>query len=125
MPQIRKSLAVLVALLPTLQPAFAQTFQRLGTCPTLGCILPPDQSDFYPGQYFDVRVEVHAPVNGSEAFNDGKVDEKFSLCIQEASGYDKRDEDNDLHGNGGHDSCEDADKFFEVKEPQLEKWNFK
>ena len=45
----------------------AQTFQRLGTCPTLGCILPPDAQDFLAGQYFDIRLEVHAPVNGSEA----------------------------------------------------------
>lgn len=47
--------------------ASAQTFQRLGTCPTLGCILPPDAQDFLAGQYFDIRVEIHAPVNGSEA----------------------------------------------------------
>ena len=45
----------------------AQTFQRLGTCPELGCILPPDAQDFLAGQYFDIRVEIHAPVNGSEA----------------------------------------------------------
>ena len=51
--------------------ASAQTFQRLGTCPTLGCILPPDAQDFLAGQYFDIRVEIHAPVNGSEA-TDGK-----------------------------------------------------
>lgn len=44
----------------------AQTFQRLGTCPTLGCIFPPDRAEFMPGVHFDVRVEVHAPVNGSE-----------------------------------------------------------
>lgn len=29
-------------LLPSTQ---GQTFQRLGSCPDLGCILPPDQSD--------------------------------------------------------------------------------
>jgi hypothetical protein len=44
-----------------------QTFQRLGTCPTLGCIIPPDAQDFLAGQYFDIRIEIHAPVNGSEA----------------------------------------------------------
>jgi len=44
----------------------AQTFQRLGGCPDLGCVFPPDQADFLAGQYFDIRVEVHAPVNGSE-----------------------------------------------------------
>ena len=44
-----------------------QTFQRLGTCPELGCIIPPDAQDFLAGQYFDIRIEIHAPVNGSEA----------------------------------------------------------
>ena len=48
-----------------------QTFQRLGTCPELGCIIPPDAQDFLAGQYFDIRIEIHAPVNGSEA-TDGK-----------------------------------------------------
>ena len=44
-----------------------QTFQRLRTCPELGCIIPPDAQDFLAGQYFDIRIEIHAPVNGSEA----------------------------------------------------------
>ena len=38
------------------------------------CIYPPDQTDFWPGQTFDIRFESHAPVNGSEAYNGGKVD---------------------------------------------------
>lgn len=67
-----------VASLPAVS---AQTFQRLGTCPTLGCVLPPDQSEFLPGQLFDLRLEVHAPVNGSEAFNDGKPDANFTVTI--------------------------------------------
>jgi hypothetical protein len=56
----------------------AQTFQRLGACPSeyflrflyirltlaaLGCILPPDQTDFLAGQYFDIRLEVGSCVN--------------------------------------------------------------
>ena len=48
----------------------AEFFYRLGACPKLGCILPPDQADFLPGQYFDIRVEVHAPQNGSERITD-------------------------------------------------------
>lgn len=28
--------------------------------------LTRDRADFLAGQYFDIRVEVHAPVNGSE-----------------------------------------------------------
>jgi hypothetical protein len=33
----------LVALAASPAGVWAQTFQRLGTCPTLGCVLPPDQ----------------------------------------------------------------------------------
>ncbi|KAF9449515.1 alkaline phosphatase [Macrolepiota fuliginosa MF-IS2] len=95
-------------LLGLLTTAAAQHFKRLGTCPTLGCILPPDQTDFYPGQLFDVRVEVHAPINGSEASNKGVPDEKFSFCVQ----------------SGKNGACQDAAKFFGVHEPALEKWSF-
>ncbi|KAF8638298.1 hypothetical protein AX17_002318 [Amanita inopinata Kibby_2008] len=86
----------------------AQTFKRLGGCATLGCILPPDQTDFLAGQYFDIRLEVHAPVNGSEAFNGGVPDEKFTFCVQRE----------------GEGPCQDAAKFFDVQEPELEKWTF-
>jgi alkaline phosphatase len=85
----------------------AQTFQRLGACPTLGCVFPPDQTDFLAGQLFDIRLEVHAPVNGSEAFNGGVVDEAFSFCIQHEKGH-----------------CDDVTKFFKVRDPALEKWSF-
>lgn len=85
----------------------AQTFQRLGTCPTLGCLLPPDQADFLPGQLFDLRVEVHAPVNGSEAAHDGKPDEKFKVTIAKGDGEPK-----------------DFAKAFGIEEPELEKWDF-
>lgn len=88
--------------------ASAQTFKRLGGCPSLGCVFPPDQTDFLAGQYFDIRLEVHAPVNGSESFNGGVPDEKFTFCIQ----------------TGTHGDCKDAAKFFSVKEPTLEKWSF-
>ena len=53
-------------------PVIAQTFKRLGSCPTLGCVFPPDQAEFLAGAYFDIRLEVHAPVNGTEAFNNGQ-----------------------------------------------------
>jgi hypothetical protein len=49
-----------------------QTFKRLGGCPKLGCVFPPDQTDFLLGAYFDIRLEVHAPVSGSEAFDNGQ-----------------------------------------------------
>lgn len=87
----------------------AQTFQRLGTCPTLGCVIPPDQTDFLVGQHFDIRLEVHAPVNGSEAFNDGVPDEAFTFCIEKV---------------GGSNGCVEAAEFFGVDEPKLESWTF-
>ncbi|TWU77589.1 hypothetical protein ED733_007783 [Metarhizium rileyi] len=96
------------ALAASLSAVSAQTYQRLGTCPTLGCLLPPDQSDFLPGQLFDLRVEVHAPVNGSEAAHDGKPDEEFRVTIAK----DGRE-------------AKDITEFFGVKEPKMEKWTFK
>ena len=88
--------------------ASAQTFQRLGTCPTLGCVLPPDQSEFLPGQYFDLRVEVHAPTNGSEKFANGVPDEKFTVTIAKVGGA----------------SAANLSSFFKIDEPKLEKWTF-
>ncbi|KAG9246174.1 putative alkaline phosphatase H [Calycina marina] len=86
--------------------ATAQTFQRLGACPTLGCVFPPDQTDFLAGQYFDIRLEVHAPVNGSEA-NGGIPDPNFSFTIAKSGAV-----------------ARPATTFFKVAEPSLEKWNF-
>ncbi|KAI1370400.1 alkaline phosphatase-like protein [Hypoxylon crocopeplum] len=100
-------LSSLTVVAASLSVAVAQTFQRLGACPDLGCVLPPDQSDFLPGQYFDLRLEVHAPVNGSEAFNDGKPDENFSVTIAKEGGESKS-----------------ITEFFDVPEPELEKWDF-
>ncbi|KAH7008086.1 alkaline-phosphatase-like protein [Ilyonectria destructans] len=98
------ALAVLAA---SLCAVSAQTYQRLGTCPTLGCILPPDQSEFLPGQLFDLRVEVHAPVNGSEKAHDGKPDQKFKVTIAK---------------NGK--KSKDFATAFGIKEPKLETWTF-
>ena len=103
----------------------AQTYQRLGGCPTLGCVFPPDQyvhsstsqlseilwltrpsrTDFLAGQYFDVRLEVHAPVNGSQA-NGGVPDPNFTFTIAK---------------NG---KTQNAALYFGVQEPPLERWNF-
>ncbi|KAJ6512359.1 alkaline-phosphatase-like protein [Mycena vulgaris] len=87
--------------------ASALTFTRLGACPTLGCVFPPDQASFLPGQYFDVRLEVHAPINGSEAFNDGTPDKKFTFCIQ-----------------AGEGKCTDAAKYFKSTPSVVETYNF-
>lgn len=96
-----------LALLALASHGFGQTFQRLGTCPKLGCVLPPDQSDFLPGQLFDLRVEVHAPINGSEAFNNGVPDENFTVTI----------------GKVGEEPKSITD-FFTVEDPEMEKWEF-
>jgi len=86
----------------------AQTFKRLGTCPTLGCVFPPDQADFLPGQEFDIRVEVHAPVNGSEAYNNGVPDNAFTLTIQREGSR-----------------AQAVTDFFHKSDPTLETWSFK
>jgi hypothetical protein len=64
------------------------------------------RADFLAGQYFDIRLEVHAPKNGSEAI--GKpLDEKFTFTIAKGSGKGVS-----------------AAEYFKVQEPKLEKWNF-
>ena len=98
-------LNALAALAASLSLVSAQTYQRLGTCHKLGCILPPDQSDFLPGQLFDLRVEVHAPVNGSEAAHDGKPDKNFKVTIAKDGGKPR-----------------DFSKAFGIKDPKLETW---
>lgn len=103
--------AAVAAYLLLVDVASAQTFQRLGTCPTLGCILPPDQQDFLPGQVFDIRFEVHAPVNGSEAFNDGVPDEAFTVTIAKSSSAEST-------------SSSVAEFFGLDEEPEVEKWTF-
>jgi len=103
---VKSSFIVSTAVATLASLASAQTFQRLGTCPTLGCILPPDQQDFLAGQYFDIRLEVHAPVNGSEA-TDGKPDEGFTFSIGKVGG-----------------KAQSAAEFFGVAEPELETWDF-
>lgn len=98
---------VIAVLAASISAVSAQTYQRLGTCPTLGCVLPPDQSDFLPGQLFDFRVEVHAPVNGSEAAHDGKPDENFTVTIAK-----------------GDEKAKSFIEFFAIEEPKLETWTF-
>lgn len=64
------------------------------------------RADFLAGQYFDVRLEVHAPVNGSEKTN-GIPDPNFTFTIQE-----------------GNKTAVPAAQYFSVAEPALERWNF-
>ncbi|OIW30378.1 alkaline phosphatase [Coniochaeta ligniaria NRRL 30616] len=100
-------LSTLAILAGAFSAVSAQTFQRLGTCPDLGCILPPDQQDFLPGQQFDIRFEVHAPKNGSETYNSGVPDEKFTVTIAKEGG-----------------AAKSLTSFFNTAEPALEKWTF-
>ncbi|KAJ5757286.1 uncharacterized protein N7511_007468 [Penicillium nucicola] len=86
--------------------SIAQTFQRLGGCPELGCVFPPDQADFLPGQYFDIRLEVHSPINGSEK-REGGPDENFTFTIAKKGGRPIP-----------------AAQYFNIEEPKLEGWNF-
>ncbi|KKF93605.1 Alkaline phosphatase [Ceratocystis platani] len=66
------------------------------------------QPDFLPGQYFDLRVEVHAPLNGSEAFNNGVPDEAFTTTIRKV----------------GEEVARPITEFFPTEEPKLETWQF-
>lgn len=86
-----------------------QTFQRLGACPQLGCIFPPDQAEHLAGQYFDIRLEVHAPVNGTEADPKigGNPDPNFRFALAKKGGR-----------------SQPASTFLGVDEPRLETWNF-
>lgn len=99
--RMRANLGLLAIAAASFSAVHAQYFQRLGTCPTLGCILPPDQQDFLPGQEFDIRFEVHAPVNGSEA-NGGEPDKDFTVTIAKGS-------------NGTATSVAD---YFDLEEPE-------
>ncbi|GKT88821.1 alkaline phosphatase [Colletotrichum tofieldiae] len=92
-----------LVLLASAPVVLGQTFQRLGACPDLGC------AHFLPGQKFDIRVEIHAPVNGTEVFNDGVPDPEFSISIASNSQPDGKP----------------VTEFFEIEEePELETWTF-
>ncbi|KAI7785493.1 alkaline phosphatase [Diaporthe eres] len=104
---MRANLELLAIAAASLPAVHAQYFQRLGTCPTLGCILPPDQQDFLPGQEFDIRFEVHAPVNGSEA-NGGEPDQDFTVTI----------------AKGSNGTATSVAEYFELEEPGVETWTF-
>jgi len=107
---MRFSTACVVCTAVIVGQASAQTFQRLGACPTLGCIFPPDQSDFLPGQWFDIRLEAHAPQNGSEVVPGYLTpDEKFTFTIAK---------------DGKPNSAKDAAAYFKIDQPAIERWNF-
>lgn len=59
------------------------------------------------GQYFDIRLEVHAPVNGSEATGRSTPDTNFTFTITKQGG-----------------NPQGAASYFKIAEPALERWNF-
>lgn len=87
--------------------ATAQTYKRTGACPTLGCIFPPDQTDFIAGQVFDIRIEVQAPLNGSSPFNGGVPSPSFKL---------------EIGGDGG--AVSEISQFYGIADPKVESYNF-
>ncbi|KAG0031956.1 hypothetical protein BGZ81_000222 [Podila clonocystis] len=91
----------------------AGQFKRLGACPDLGCVFPPDSAEFLAGSFFDVRVEVHAE-------NDAKPNTNYSLTIQKISkSHNARD---NKHGN--KPKAVDFSKFSKVKPSAQESWDF-
>jgi hypothetical protein len=66
-----------------------------------------DRADFLAGQYFDIRLEVHQPLNGSEAIG-LPLDQAFTFTVAK---------------KGGAVATSGAN-YFKVQEPALERWNF-
>jgi len=64
------------------------------------------RTDFLAGQFFDIRLEVHALVNGSQA-NGGTPDPNFTFTIAKGDG-----------------KPQNASTYFKLAEPKLERWNF-
>ncbi|KAI4089743.1 MAG: hypothetical protein LQ344_005204 [Seirophora lacunosa] len=64
-------------------------------------------TDFLAGQLFDIRLEVHAPVNGSEATGNPNPDTNFAFTIARQG---RRPQS--------------ASSYFKIEEPALERWNF-
>jgi hypothetical protein len=58
-------------------------------------------------RYFDIRLEVHAPVNGSEAKGNPIPDPNFTFTIAHEKG-----------------AAVPAATYFNVSEPAIERWNF-
>ena len=65
------------------------------------------RTDFLAGSFFDIRLEVHSPINGSEA-RVGEPDPNFTFTIAKKGGKPVP-----------------ATKYFDVAEPKLERWDFK
>lgn len=105
----------------------AQTYRRAAACPSLGCVYPPyvprflfqtfvltfpplcsDQTEFIAGQVFDIRIESHAPLNGTQAYKNGVVADDFALY---------------LRGKGATE-LKEISQFYNIEQPKVESYNF-
>ncbi|KAF9363319.1 hypothetical protein BGX34_004394 [Mortierella sp. NVP85] len=102
------SIATAISAVAALDPA--GQFKRLGACPTLGCVFPPDSAEFLAGARFDVRVEVHAE-------NDDKPNPNYSLTIEKLHGGNR----DDKHGKP---KAVDFSKWSKVAPSAQESWDF-
>ncbi|KAG0346381.1 hypothetical protein BG004_001845 [Podila humilis] len=82
-------------------------FRRLGACPGMGCVFPPDRARFVAGSKFDVRVEVHAEHNA-------QPDSNYSLSIQKLSTTPKKSNNKSV----------EFTSFTKVIPDTPESWNF-
>jgi hypothetical protein len=64
------------------------------------------RADFLAGQFFDIRLEVHQPKNGSEYIG-LPLDERFTFTVAKKGA-----------------AAKSATEYFKIEEPKLEKWNF-
>ncbi|KAF9095652.1 hypothetical protein BGX23_000152 [Mortierella sp. AD031] len=108
------SLATAISAVSAAQLDRPGQFYRLGACPDLGCVFPPDRTNFLAGAKFDVRVEVHG---------EDKVqpDTEYSLSIRRLSSKDAKDRKNK---NNKPSKPVDFTKFTKVQPDAPESWNF-
>ncbi|GAA6023709.1 hypothetical protein JCM10207_008758, partial [Rhodosporidiobolus poonsookiae] len=103
-----KKAALASAVVACASCASAQTYRRAAACPSLGCVYPPDQTEFIAGQVFDIRVEVQAPANGTQPFNNGVPNEDFALYIR---------------GKGAPE-MQEISQFYGIADPKVDSYNF-
>ncbi|KAG0377068.1 hypothetical protein BGX24_006749, partial [Mortierella sp. AD032] len=103
------SLATAVSVVAAIDPI--GQFKRLGACPDLGCVFPPDNAEFVAGAHFDVRVEIHAE-------DDAKPNSNYKLTIEKLRGNQKH------NTHGSKPKVVDFSKWSKVKPSAQEAWDF-
>ncbi|GAA5868436.1 hypothetical protein JCM8547_006275 [Rhodosporidiobolus lusitaniae] len=89
--------------------ASAQTFRRAAACPQLGC----SQTEFIAGQVFDIRIESQAPLNGTQAYNNGEVNPDFALYIR-GKGTDGK----------AKTELQEISQFYNIDQVESQSYNF-